>query len=318
MKSALPANATISFSGLVFCALLGGCAGSKAAGPQAQPVAAPALSAEEERERQQLEQVFRNLLDVPADAAIAERLRDPKTVQDAQDVVRSDNIALYPKADKLFAEYLASHPEDITNLTWHAQLYLAWADAAIATRQSLAQSLERLRQEQQAGQAGDRLEQLAWTIGLAERAQADLDAVAREKLGVGAAKALAILKLDQESYEGYRLAADLFRLNGDWTQHEKFMKKLEARNPDSVGLRFQKGVVAYCRDQDLHQAERYLKEALAKDPQFAKAQYYLALTYLSMHRYDHAREALEQTLRISPGHPLANAIRGYVQRVKKI
>lgn len=317
MRSTTGSKLTAALASLLAASLLGACAGPKASAAEAQPVAAPALSAEEEQERQQLEQVFQTMFDVPATAQIEARLRDPKTVQDAQDVVRSDNIALYPKAEKVFAAFLEAHPDDIPNLTWHAQLYLAWADSAVATRESLARSLERLRQDQQAA-TGDKLEQLNWLIALAERERSNLDVAAKEKLEIGAAKSLAVLKLNQETYEGYRLAADLFRLHGDWAQYDKFIKKLETRNPDSAGLRFLKGVVAFSRDKDYHTAERFLQEALAKDPQFAKAQYYLALTYLDMRSFDRARDALEQTLKISPGHPFANAIRGYVQRVKKI
>ena len=316
MRSTLCSASTLALAGVLATAL-GACAGPKASGAEVQPVAAPALSAEEEQQRQQLEQVFQTMFDVPASAAIEARLRDPKTVQDAQDVVRSDNIALYPKADKVFATYLEAHPDDIPNLTWHAQLYLAWADSAVATRQSLQRSLERLREDQKAA-SGAKLEQLTWLIALADRTQATLDVTAKEKLEVGAAKSLAVLKLNQETYEGYRLAADLFRLHSDWTQYDKFMKKLEARNPDSAGLRFLRGVVAFSRDKDYPTAERSLQEALTKDPQFTKAQYYLALTYLDMRSFDAARAALEQTLKISPGHPFANAIRGYVQRVKQV
>ena len=285
--------------------ILAACAGTPQARPdEARPVDAPALSPEEEGERQALEQVFRNMFDVPADAEIPARLREPKTVADAQDIVRSDNIALFVKADKVFTEYLKGHPDDVTNLTWHAQLYLAWADSALVTRQSIERSLE-----QGDGASG--------ITALAEEVISDLDEVSEEKLKVGAEKSLAILKTNQETYEGYRLAADLFRLTKDWGQHDGFIKKLEARNPDSNGLRFLKGVVAYSRDKDYHAAERFLKEAVAKDIKFTKAQYYLALNYLSMRRFDHARVALEQTLAISPGHPFANAMRGYVDRVQK-
>ena len=94
------------------------------------------------------------------------------------------------------------------------------------------------------------------------------------------------------------------------------MRKLEKLNPDSNGLRFLRGVVALQREQELKQAERHFKEAVKNDRQFAKAQYYLALTYFKMRRMDDARRALDKTLKMSPGHPFANALRGYISRAR--
>jgi tetratricopeptide (TPR) repeat protein len=293
--------------------------------------AAVALSPAEQQERAHLQKVFESIFDVPADATIAANLLDPKTVDDAQDIVRSDNVSLFPRADALFTSYLKSKPDDLENLTWHAQLYLAWADSTTLTGKTLASSVQKLSAQRDdlqgkldAGEldgaaklkAQARLEEIAWLLPLVQEVQARLDKVAAEKLGVAATKTEAIVAKHGDSYKGFRLAADLARIREDWATYDERVKKLEQRNPDSNGLRFLKGVVAFSRDKDYAEAVNQLKAAVDKDPKFTKAQYYLALTYLNQRQFDDAVQALDRTLALSPGHPFANAVRSYIARAR--
>ncbi|MBN2359417.1 MAG: tetratricopeptide repeat protein [Deltaproteobacteria bacterium] len=313
--------------------LLGGCSGAKEAvkpddgtGGSSAVVAVPA-------EKDDLALVFENIFDVPADARIAANLLDPKTVDDAQAIVRSDNPALFDKADRVFAEHLKGKPDDLKNLTWHAQLFLAWADSAALTARTLDSSVEKLAKRQAAlteKLAGDSLsdqdrakaqQALAETeqlIPLVQKVLGQLEQVAAQKKAIGKEKTQALLKQHRDTYEGYRLAADCYRIEEDWGNYGDALAKLEKLNPQSNGLLFIKGVVAFQRDREYGSAERYLSQAVGNDAQFTKAQYYLALTYVNMRRFDDAQRALDQTLALSPGHPFANAVKKLVARLSRM
>lgn len=275
--------------------------------------------------------VFENLFNVPEDAPIAPELLAPKTVEDAQNIVRSDNTALFSRAETVFAEHIAKHPDDLVNLTWHAQLYLAWADSAAVTHKTLQSSTERLQAKldkllaQRSSTAAsdlatldDEIAGIQALIPITEKVMQDLGRIAEEKLEIGKEKSRVVLEKSPDTYEGFRLAADYYRLSSDWEQYEASLRQLQRRNPDSNGLLFLKGVVALQRDKDYQTAESYLGKAVANDPKFAKAQYYLALTLLNSRRFDEASEAMARTLEISPAHPFANAVRTYIDRLRQV
>jgi len=312
--------------GLAALIALAGCAGTKAAKKGGGgKVATP-------REKQDIERLFENIFEVPEDAQIPANLLEPKTVEDAQDIVRSDNLALFAKADKVFAAHLEKKPDDLKNLTWHTQLYLAWADSARLTHKTLDGSVDKLGRRHnklteeledadmlgaEREEAEAELEELGWLIPLAEKALAELEAVAEEKLAVGKEKTLAILEAHPDTYEGFRLGADYYRQAEEWDRYEHFMRELEARNPDSNGLLFLKGVYAFQEDKDFAEAERALSQAVENDAKFTKAQYYLALSYLNRRQFEQADEAMARTLEISPGHPFAHAVRAFISRYKQ-
>jgi tetratricopeptide (TPR) repeat protein len=272
------------------------------------------------------------IFNVPVDPAIPPRLLRPGTPQDAQDAVRSDNTALFDQADAFLAAYLKDHPGDVKNLTWHAQLFLAWADSAQLTQRTLAGSVKRLEAKsaelegrladtslaaEQREALGESLKDANHLAQVTGRVLTKLAVVAEQKKAVGREKALALLASHPDTYEGFRLAADLHRLEEDWPRYQEAVAKLERLNPSSNGLLFLQGVVAFQRDKDYVAAEKHLAHAVTKDPQFTKARYYLALTYVNLHRPQEARQALEETLRTSPGHPFANAVRALVVRMAR-
>ena len=286
---------------------------------------------DEQAQREALQKVFQRIFEVPPELNIASRVLNPKTPEDAQNVVRSDNVALYPRAEAFWQKYLAAHPDDLENHTWQAQMYLAWADSAQLTSKTLKTSQERLsarrdklQSELDAGtlegaaklKAQKDLDEAHWLLPLVEHTRGRLDAVATAKLAEGKTLTEAILAKSPDTYQGYRLAADLARISEDWPAFDAAVAKIEALNPDSNGLRFVRGVVAFSRDKDYVSAEKFLGEAVANDAKFTKAQYYLALSYLNRRQFDAAVAALDQTLRISPGHPFANAVRAYIARAR--
>lgn len=304
----------------------GGCGGGAAVKKDDKP-SAPVVG-----ESEDLEVVFTNIFNVPPDTRLPARLREPGSVQDAQDIVRSDNISLFTKADSVLTAHLKANPGDVKNQTWHAQLFLAWADSAALTRKTLGNSVERLKARkatldevladasasaEDKDQARADQASLEKLLGATDALLATLDTVAKEKLAVGEQKTQELLKQHWDSYEGYRLGADLARLKDDWDGFDKNLAQLEKLNPDSNGLRFLKGMVAFQKDKDYATAEKHLADAMAHDANFAKAQYYLALALINQRRFDDASKAIAQTLAISPGHPFANAVRSFVMRARK-
>ncbi len=310
--------------------LLLGCADRGESRPD-ETARTPALSAEEQEQRAKLQKVFASIFEVPEDVSFAPELLEPSTPEHAQNIVRSDNAALFPRADAFFTGHLKKHPDDLANQTWHAQLFLAWADSSTLTAKTLATSVERLGKQRdklsgqlEAGelsgvkklQAEQKLDELAWLLPLTEEMQRRLLGVAADKLEIGKQKTEAILAKHADTYEGYRLAADLARIGENWEGYGEAVRQLEQHNPDSNGLRFLRGVVAFARDKNYSEAEQYLGEAVAKDPKFTKAQYYLALSHLNRRQFEEAVAALDKTLEISPGHPFSNAVRSYITRVR--
>ncbi len=296
-----------------------------------QKSAADVVSQDETAQRQALQKVFQRIFEVPPELNIGSRILNPKSPEDAQNIVRSDNVALYPRADAFWQKYLPEHPDDLDNQTWHAQMFLAWADSAMLTSKTLHSSEQRLsarRDKLQAGldaseltgaakfKAKKQIEEMKWLLPLIAQTRARLDEVAKDKLAQGQSMTRAILTRAPESYQGYRLAADLARITEDWSAYDRAVKKIEQLNPDSNGLRFLRGVVAFSRDKDYKSAEKFLSAAVVHDAKFTKAQYYLALSYLNRRQFDAAQAALERTLTISPGHPFANAVRAYIARAR--
>ena len=65
--------------------------------------------------------------------------------------------------------------------------------------------------------------------------------------------------------------ADFYRITQDWSKFDEMVAKIEARNPDSVGLLFLRGVEARDRKGDPNQAKSYLEQALWRDQLFVRA-----------------------------------------------
>ena len=144
-------------------------------------------------------------------------------------------------------------------------------------------------------------------INAVKKASDNLNSIAFTKLKKGSEMVLKVLEKNPESYGGYRLAADLYRINKEWEKCHQAMEKIEKLNPDSNGLRFIKGAVALHEKQDHKEAVSFLKLAVEKDPKFAKAWFFLASVYMDMKETDKALDALNKCLEVSTGHQLALA-----------
>ena len=117
----------------------------------------------------------------------------------------------------------------------------------------------------------------------------------------GADVARKIIRDYPEAYQGYRVLADFYRITQDWTKFDEMVAKIEARNPESVGLLFLRGVEARDRKGDPNQAKSYLEQALWRDQLFVRARVHLLLTQDTDEGVDRQYELLR---RASPYHQI--------------
>jgi uncharacterized protein HemY len=78
-------------------------------------------------------------------------------------------------------------------------------------------------------------------------------------------------------YEGYRVLADYARIRGDWEKFDSLVKEVQTRHPNSTGVMFLQGIEVAERSRDFKAAADYMRQALAKEPRFARAQVQLFL-----------------------------------------
>ena len=102
------------------------------------------------------------------------------------------------------------------------------------------------------------------------------------------------------------------------TLPEAVIETLGLTSDTLLAILEREGAVALKRDQDHAAAEQHLKRAVERDPRFTKAHYCLALVYLTSGRIDDAEGEIQQTLRLSPGHPLAHAVQRYIVKLRQL
>jgi tetratricopeptide (TPR) repeat protein len=117
----------------------------------------------------------------------------------------------------------------------------------------------------------------------------------------GAELATKLIEKFPDSYLGYRVAADHKRLIRDWDGFDLMVKKVESINPDSNGLVFLKGAAALQRDADHETAIEHYERALAKDPDFVRAQSHLVMAQTDLDGLVREYEKLEQ---LNPNHQM--------------
>ncbi|MFO0642331.1 MAG: hypothetical protein U0183_24095 [Polyangiaceae bacterium] len=205
-------------------------------------------------------------------------LRAPKTLDDVLAILQSDQVDLFPAAVKVAkadpspkAQALAAQIE----LAWGENLRIA-AQLIDALSADLREEARELSEVDAVGKATpqekQRLEKLEKLVSDEDRIVAALAKVAPTHLREGAALASALVKKAPEGYEGYRVLADYHRIRADWAAFDGMVKEVEAKNPDSTGLLFLKGIAEAERKGDLEKGIGLLRQALTKDPKFCRAQ----------------------------------------------
>jgi len=228
------------------------------------------------------------------------------SLDEVLEVLRLDQIDQFPAA----VRFTAAHSDEPRAAVLQAQVHLAWGEAQRMLATLLSRETAHLREQTldlerraQAGTLPDRdravLERLRRTVaGLAEVSDG-LERESTQHLAEGLQLAQKLIATLPSDYHGYRLAADYDRLRQDWVGFDAMMSKIEQLHPDSTGYVFLRGVEALERYGERGRAKRFLREALARDPKFARAQVQLLFLRGSI---DSAFDEYEKLRAMSPNH----------------
>lgn len=239
---------------------------------------------------------------------MGEKLRSKsKSASDALSILRSDNIGLFPRGVEL-----AKRQGGMEGATLEAQVEIAWGESQVVLSKFLGRVLEQLRPrlvalevkyeaEALTARESRELIDLRKTFDEYGSLVESLVITANDHYLRGADVARRIIRDYPEAYQGYRVLADYYRITQDWTKFDEMVAKIEARNPDSVGLLFLRGVEARDRKGDDNQAKSYLEQALWRDQLFVRARVHLLLTQSSDEGVDRQYELLR---RASPYHQI--------------
>jgi tetratricopeptide (TPR) repeat protein len=234
-------------------------------------------------------------------------LHQPRSLDDVLEILRRDQISLFPDG----AKYAAQH-EGPEALALEAQIELSWGEG----QKILADLLERSSAQLRAHERTLELKERAGTLKERDRGRLDtlkktvndlagisqaLVRVGGRHLQAGIEAAKKVIDQAPSDYHGYRVAADYYRLNEDWARFTEMVTKIEALKPDSNGLNFLRGMEALERYGDRQKAEGFFRRALERDPKFSRAQVELLLSKSSIVE---AHEALEKLREMSPHHQI--------------
>lgn len=236
-------------------------------------------------------------------------LANPKSLDDVLEVLRTDDVDLFPAAVQV-----ASADGTPAGKALHAQLELAWGEALLMLSEFVERTMGNLRNELRGLKAkelagtlkGDdvaRLEKLKKTIVDLEGAIESASALGGLHLERGGELARKFIAEQPGDYHGYRLAADYHRTQKDWAAFDGMIKKVEEAKPDSTGLLFLRGVEAAQRGNDPAKAVGFFQQALAKDPKFARAQAQIVLAQVYN---DKAYAELQKLKELSPEHQMVS------------
>ena len=245
-----------------------------------------------------------------------------KTFEDTLEVLRSDNIALFPSGIRA-----AMSIPGVKGRAMVAQTELAWGEALTVLGSAQLRILERLNEYKEREQAKLDAGQLDGRDQLAFKELKDaydqsyslakaLIRVGVHRIEVGGEAARQVVQEFPRSYLGYRVAADYYRLTSQWEKFDQVMNKLQQLNPVSVGLAFQKGVAARDRKGDVVEARRWFSVALSRDSRFTRASVHKVMTQDSYIEFERAFQDFRQA---HPDHQLvlwAAPLVGRLHRVR--
>ena len=210
-------------------------------------------------------------------------LDEPATLDDVRAILRTDQVDLFPAAvERVTGE------EGIEARALHAQLELSWGEAQLIVSHLLETATEELRRA--AGNEPD----YRRPIADAEELATALSLVADAHVGRGSALAGQLMIDEPESYLGYRVAADSYRLRHQWNRFDAEVARLRTLRPSSTGLKFLLGAAAIEREGDEDDAERLLRQALSEDPEFTRAQVQLLFAQDSLPEMNRELTRLER------------------------
>ncbi len=229
-------------------------------------------------------------------------LLHPTTLEQAEQILKLDQVRLFPFA----IEFLAAQGEKDAQAL-HGQIELAWGESYMLIMEVLGQVQEKFESTAAILEIKGELSEaeqkhLNWLHDnlryTAPRLEA-LQVLAADHIALGSDIAEEIIEAHPDSYLGYRLSADYYRILRDWESFNIMVDNIRATNPDSNGLLFLLGAEAFQSKKDLEAAEGYYRQALANDPHFVRAQAHLLVIQSDIKKTHAELLALEA---MSPGH----------------
>ena len=244
-----------------------------------------------------------------------------KSFEDTLEILRSDNIALFPSGIRA-----AIAIPGVKGRAMVAQTELAWGEALTVLGSAQLRILERLSEykekEQAAFDAGkmnakdkQAFQELVDAYDQSFSLAKALIRVGVHRIEVGGEAARQVIEEFPRSYLGYRVAADFYRLTAQWKKFDEVMNKLQQLNPVSVGLAFQKGVAARDRAGDVVAARRWFSVALSRDSRFTRASVHQVMTQDSYIEFERAFQDFRQA---HPDHQLVLWAAPLVGRLHKV
>jgi len=214
----------------------------------------------------------------------------------AKQMLRMDDFREFEKAEFRFLAVRLWRAQDAEIAGWLAQLYVAWVE-------QLKSEIDFLRLKVAASKVArqkDDFNALMALIDYRLMKLAEVEESARLLCN-------SMLTYFPEHYMSHRVMADYYRVMEDGEKAELKLATVEKLNPDSVGLLFITGALKMQVKQDYIGSIKYFDEALQKDPDFLKAQYFKGIAFHRMGRPDFAAQAMRKVLSQSPNHPGAKA-----------
>ena len=226
--------------------------------------------------------------------------QEPQSVDDVVAILKLDDVRRFEDGLRF-----VSSQRSLSARALEAQIELAWGEAYMVVLAVLTRLEGLLEKELQTlvdthGE-GETISWLQERLMQSERYAEAFQLVSIEHMTKGALLAENVMRDNPESYLGYRVAADYYRMIRDWMMFDKIEKKIETLKPTSNGLVFLRGAVAYRRNGDRSAASAYFRQALSNDPKFVRAQAHLLVLQETI-------ETLAVEFRklraISPTHPV--------------
>lgn len=246
----------------------------------------------------------------------ADPLLAPKSLDEVLEILRRDEIRLF-KNGVAFAKNEGS----LRGKALAAQIELAWgenqhilADVLQKATWHIEEAQSLLERRVGRGIATDkeklRLKQLKSTLGDTRDVARALNRLGDEHLQQGLALTKEVAGQAPDDYVSYRLLADYYRIQEDWPAFDKAVAKLQEKNPDSTGLMFARGLEAVHRENNWQKGAGFLRDALKKDPKFARAQ---AVLVVIQQDTQLAYKEFQALRAISPNHQLVALLGNAIQ-----
>ena len=290
-------------------AIVAGCSGTDTPAPKAEPdrpepVLDPIYNSDSMLDMENAEMF---LAKIKPPLSTSHPLYNPKDPRDVLEVLKTDQVDLFPRAVPLVA-----HEHDRTSIALHSQILLAWGEANMVLSEQLLK-IQRIIDARRLKLAQKEVTQLLsksekWQLKNLEVRSLEIDRLVEafqvlsgNQVQQGIKRAHQLMSARDRDYVGYRLAADYHRMMHQWDDFATMLGRTEELKPDSNGVVFLKGAAAFQRDQDYDTAAQYYRQALANDPKFVRAQAHLVLMQSDM---DGMRKELANLRKLNPDHQL--------------